>query len=590
MSAFSVTSVSSSSNNEAYSAKPRLADYMLYTAQKLEDGSPSIYRLPMREEMRRVNSMIARQSIGWPCRNGRGGNEKVFLVVGATGAGKSTLINGMVNYILGVEWKDDFRFKLITEDDKISQADSQTKDITAYTFHPMAGSAVPYTFTIVDTPGFGATEGLKRDKEITEQIKEFFSIPPPEGIDHLDGIGFVTQASQARLTKTQEYIYDSILSIFGKDVSKNIFMMLTFADVQRPPVLEAIKKANIPSQSEQFFKFNNSALFAENNTAELAELNFDEMFWKMGLVSFKKFFVEFPKSESVSLRLTKEVLKEREQLHMSLEGLNDQITLGLDKIEEMRQEEIVLKEHEKEIKTNKKFTFKVSVMKPSYTDLQGTGRHTTTCLPCHITCHKDCAFANDEMKKHCWAMDLDGKCTICPRKCIWSEHKNLPYLITMNPVIETRTIEDLKLKDLKALQGKVTAQQMMSSLEESLQKVHDQVLAMIKQAQQSVRRLDEIALKPNPLTEVQYIEVLIESEKISTNPGWKERVQYYEEAKRQAEVLSKVKDEEESQKLIKTLSREGMDVNAEKETRKALGKASLDEEKSIKWYSRFKFW
>ena len=163
---------------------------------------------------------------------------------------------------------------------------------------------------------------LKRDKEITEQIKEFFSISPPEGIDHLDGIGFVVQSSQSRLTKTQEYIFDSILSIFGKDVSQNIFMMITFVDGQRPPVLEAIKKAEIPSTVS--FKFNNSALYADNSTDhESSDFNFDEMFWKMGAGSFKKFFVEFPKYPSVSLRLTKEVLQEREQLQISLEGLND---------------------------------------------------------------------------------------------------------------------------------------------------------------------------------------------------------------------------------------------------------------------------
>jgi len=514
--------------------------------------------------------------------------------VGATGAGKSTLINGMVNYILGVEWKDDFRFKLITEDDKLSQADSQTKDITAYTFHPMRGSAIRYTFTIIDTPGFGATEGLKRDKEITEQIKEFFSIPPPEGIDHLDGIGFVTQASQARLTKTQEYIFNSILSIFGKDVAKNIFMMLTFADAQRPPVLEAIKKAEIPSQSEKYFKFNNSALFAENNAeAELAELNFDEMFWKMGLSSFKKFFVEFPKCESASLQLTKEVLQEREQLQVSLEGLNEQITLGLNKIEEMRQEESVLQQREEEIKTNKNFTYQVEVNKPTYVDLKGTGRHTTTCVPCHNTCHKNCVFSDDGMKRSCSAMDeQSGKCRICPRKCVWSEHKNLPYLIEYKTVIETRTIEDLKRKYLKAVQGKATAQKMMNSLEESLQKVHVQVLTMIKQAQKSIRRLDEIALKPNPLTEVDYIEVLIESEKTSANPGWKQRVKYYEEAKRQAEVLSKVKDEKDSQKLIQKLSRQGIDVDDDqKGATRAVGEVSLvEKDNSDTWYSRFKFW
>ena len=83
--------------------------------------------------------MIARQSIGKPNRIGRGEIEKVFMVVGATGAGKSTLVNGMVNYLLGVQWNDEFRFKIITEESKASQAHSQTQYITAYTFHPMNG-------------------------------------------------------------------------------------------------------------------------------------------------------------------------------------------------------------------------------------------------------------------------------------------------------------------------------------------------------------------------------------------------------------------------------------------------------------------
>lgn len=588
----SLAAMSSTSEGAAGSSfvKSHLAEHMLALADELEDGSPAIYRLNMREEMKLENSMIARKSIGRPCRNGHGENERVFLVVGATGAGKSTLINGMVNYILGVEWKDDFRFKIITEDDKKSQADSQTTDITAYTFHPMKGSLIDYTFTIIDTPGFGATEGIKRDREITEQIKEFFSILPPQGIDHLDGIGFVTQASQARLTKTQEYIFDAILSVFGKDVSQNIFMMLTFADGQRPPVLEAIKKAKIPSQSDKYFKFNNSALFAEHSseTPEV-EMNFDEMFWKMGFSSFKRFFVEFPKTESVSLRLTKEVLEEREQLHMSLEGLNEQIKLGLDKIEEMRQEELVLQKHEKDIEANKNFEYKVQVSKPTYIDLEGTGQNTTTCLPCHITCHKNCK-RRDGTKFKCWAMDEDGYCRICPRNCIWSEHKNLPYLIKHKLVEETRALESLKKKYHKAMKKKATAKQMITVLDLDLQKVHKQVLNMIRQAQQSVRRLDEIALKTNPLTEVEYIDLLIESEKRSVNPGWQQRINYYEEAKRQAEILSKVKDEKESQKLIQQMSQQGMDVNrAENETIKALTEMHLDKDQSKKWYERFKF-
>lgn len=541
---------------------------ILQISEKVSSGSPSVYELSTQIVLQKTatkqkKGMIVRKYVGSPDNVVRGGTEKVLMVVGATGAGKTTLINGMVNYILGVQWKDDFRYKLVVEDDKVSQANSQTKDITAYTFYPMKGSAVPYTFTIIDTPGFGDTEGLERDRLITDQIKEFFSIPPPDGIDHLDGIGFVTQASLARLTPTQEYIFDSILSIFGNNVANNIFMLVTFADGQKPPVMDAIAKANIPSQ--KYYKFNNSALFADNT--EETDESFDAMFWKMVVRSFKTFFTEFEKAGSVSLQLTQEVLKEREQLQNLIEGLTPQITKGLSKIEEMRQEENILKQRETEIETNKAFTFTVEVTKPYEENLRGTGRHTTTCLRCNFTCHENCAFARDDEKRDCSAMGSSGNCAVCTMHCHWSRHRNLPYIIRYKKETETRTSDDLKKKYETAVSGKTKVQGMIDNLEEFLVNVHTTVMGMIVKAQQSLRRLDEIALKPNPLTQLQYLELLIASEKNEAKPGWEKRVDYYKEAKRQAEILSKVKDVKAAEKMIEEKARSG-----------------------DKWYSRFKFW
>jgi predicted GTPase len=96
--------------------------------------------------------------------------------MGATGSGKTTWINAMVNYVLGVEWEDDFRFKLVNEAVKgESQAHSQTQEITAYDLHYQDGFRISYSLTIVDSPGFGDTQGIKRDKEITTAVQEFFN-------------------------------------------------------------------------------------------------------------------------------------------------------------------------------------------------------------------------------------------------------------------------------------------------------------------------------------------------------------------------------------------------------------------------------
>uniref|UniRef100_A0A3B3SLH5 Uncharacterized protein n=1 Tax=Paramormyrops kingsleyae TaxID=1676925 RepID=A0A3B3SLH5_9TELE len=182
---------------------------------------------------------------------------RTIMVIGATGAGKSTLINGMINYILDVKWEDNFRFKLIDEGLLKSQAESQTSLVTAYEINYQDGYTINYSITIIDTPGFGDTRGIERDR-VTD------------GISDIDAVCFVTQASLARLTHPQKYVFDSILSIFGKDIADNIQMLVTFADGQKPPVLEAINVSGVPCPRTEkgipvHFKFNNSALQKEKD-------------------------------------------------------------------------------------------------------------------------------------------------------------------------------------------------------------------------------------------------------------------------------------------------------------------------------------
>ena len=96
----------------------------------------------------------------------------MIMLMGATGSGKSTLINAMVNYIIGVEWEDNFRFQMVDDQrERVSkpQAHSQTAFITLYTINKEQDHTLPYTLTIIDTPGFGDTEGVKRDQEITAE-------------------------------------------------------------------------------------------------------------------------------------------------------------------------------------------------------------------------------------------------------------------------------------------------------------------------------------------------------------------------------------------------------------------------------------
>ncbi|XP_067416933.1 uncharacterized protein [Emydura macquarii macquarii] len=369
-------------------------------------------------------SLVLQQHQLCPCCFPRLGKQnllvpnKVIMVMGATGSGKTTLINGMINYVLGVQWEDEFRFKLIHEITNRSQAQSQTSEVTAYEVNYKEGFQVPYSLTVIDTPGFGDTRGIDHDKEITRQIREVFSTP--EAIDHIDAVCVVVQSSLARLTHAQKYVFDSVLSIFGKDIKDNIQILITFADGQTPPVLEAIKESDVSCSKDGqgmpiHFTFNNSALFASNAGTAAGSFTFDEMFWKMGAMSMKTFFDSLGKLETKSLTLTKEVLRERQELQTAVEGLQPQIKAGLMKLEELRKTQRALEQHRDDMEANKDFEYEVEKTVPI--KLEITGQYITNCQLCHYTCHYPCAIPDDRDKHKCSAMDRSGHCTVCPGKC-----------------------------------------------------------------------------------------------------------------------------------------------------------------------------
>lgn len=456
---------------------------------------------------------------------------KIIMLLGATGSGKTTLINGMINYIFGVEFNDNIRYKLIVEQ-AANQAKSITKNITAYTLHNTEGTPLNYKITIIDTPGFGDTEGLERDGRIVEQIREFFS--NQGGISHLDAVGFVAQSSLARLTQSQRYIFDSILSLFGKDIVNNIFMMLTFADGQKPPALAAIDEHKVPYN--QFFKFNNSALLADNNSANEDD-NFDAMFWKMGQKSFEKFFKHLESTESVSLSLTKDVLRERKQLEATILGLRPLIDNGLSKMSTLKDLESIISRHETEIEQNKKF--KYTIKRDKFRKVPTpNGLCVTTCLKCHKPpCHKPCHLAPTGDKRMCAVM-TNEHCTVCG--CHWSQHANTPYIYESYTEVEEQTSQDLFEKYNIAVGAKNKTTKLRDGVKKEFIQIADDVLLMTEQVRVSLSRLDQIALKPNPLTSEEYLELLIQDEKNTKRNNWQQRVTYYEEAKKQAQFLVEI--------------------------------------------------
>ena len=233
---------------------------------------------------------------------------KTIIVLGQTGSGKTTLLNSFVNFILGVEFEDDFRYVIIDEKnvqgfENVDQTKSVTQNTTIYYIKKYKDYP---SIILIDTPGFGDTSGPDKDKIIISDIKNTFETK----LTKIDAICFVAQSSNVRLTANQNYIFSSVMFLFGKDIAENFIPMLTFCDADEPQILDSLVAKDsifnpiltaIQKYDPWYLKFNNSAIF----TSSIGQFN--KMFWDLGMASFVVFIEKLKNLPQKSLESSKNV-------------------------------------------------------------------------------------------------------------------------------------------------------------------------------------------------------------------------------------------------------------------------------------------
>lgn len=412
---------------------------------------------------------------------------------------------------------------------------SQTKWITVYKIYPAEGSRLHYTLNIIDTPGFGDTRGVERDNVTVDQIRQLFSAKGDQGVLNIDAVCFIVKAPDARLTMVHEYIFSSIMSLFGKDIETNICTLITFSDGAKPPVLASLNKSQLPFGLT--FNFNNSVLFAENKESTHNMLS--PLFWEMGCSSFERFFEHISRLQTKSLCQTKNLLDERAQLKRVISNVRSQVHAGLSKLSELRQQLDVFKKYKNKIEDNQNFEYEVEETRQEMINLP-KGRHVTNCLNCNITCHEECKIADDEKKK-CSAMDPDtGHCRVCTDKCIWSLHKNTPYMLRFVTVTVKKTYAEMKERFEKALGRTLTYEKYIEELTYVVEELFNNIMSMMNEMNRCETRLKEIALRPDPLSATEHINLMIQSEEIDKRPGYFNRVKMLKEIKQMTIVDQEV--------------------------------------------------
>ena len=489
-----------------------------------------VYLLHVNEEKRRSDYVIEKDfgNLALDCGKTR---EIVMLLVGETGSGKTSWINAFVNFVFDVKRNDPFRFKIIEDGEENVQTESQTQWITIYRLRYQQGMAVNYDITLIDTPGFGDTRGIDRDKGIENEIHALFK--QRNGyLNYINAIAFVTVASMSRLTPTQKYILDSILSLFGKNLEDSLILLSTHAHGHSVEALSALKKHKIKIKKSYHFE-NSQILNLKPNSNDPTSSDI----WQQTMTNFKKMTQDLTKAPPKSVSQTTQVLQERERVKLNVSNLRRHIDDGIKLLEQFKTELEYLQDVQKDSPISDHHVIR-SVQYEPVNDTEN--RQHNYCTRCKVTCHENCPMGDDGDLQQCVVMETGTKsCTICPNKCPWNQH--VLQTFRLERMIIEKLVKKEDIEERYAPPGEeLTMEELHKKLREDFEGVSARVKASISEIDHALRTLADIALLCWPKSQVEYIQQLIRTEHMEMQVGYLSRLELLREIEKEATYLGSI--------------------------------------------------
>ncbi|MEQ2238807.1 hypothetical protein ILYODFUR_037091 [Ilyodon furcidens] len=244
-------------------------------------------------------------------------------------------------------------------------------------------------------------------------------------------------------------IYGFILSQFGKDVEKNIVVLMTNSNGKPPKnVLQGLEAANIKCAKNEknqnvCFQFDNCQHEEQTEESELST----EYAWKVTERGMKQFSAFLEKSSPRQQKVMSVTQKERVRLTACIQNLQDRIKFTELKLRDVKLTQEALSNSKDKKKSGQKINVVIPETYKEIEPLTGVTSGFETNVCCHV-CKENCHYpgcTNALNPQQCEVM-INGKCTSCTNKCPASDHKkeNQRFVIKTQKVQKNK--EALKQK------------------------------------------------------------------------------------------------------------------------------------------------
>ena len=428
-------------------------------------------------------------------------------------------INAYLNYLMGIELDDEFRYLLIVEDDKQRKIERQTKGLHIYNIR-----SKNMTIKIIDTQGFSDVHRPKEDEKIIYTIKDAFM----NELNSINTICFFVKSSDSRFTSYQKYFFSSIMSLFGQDIKSNFLSLITFYAGNEPVAIETLKTSDfneiIPFIKEPWYlTFNSNLLFTDENDENDEEL-LTKAVWEEAKKNYKILNDQILSLGRQSLTQTKENLDLREKIQININALQELLTKEVELESQLESQKNYIQELEKEMKITK-IPKLVKIEEKKEQDYM-----TKTCKNCKFNCHRQCADTIEMFKFFCPAWDWNMKCRICPNHCGTDCHELTNF--TYEERYETEYVEVEELcDDYENKKNLVNITKgIIKKLEEDIKGIKNKINGIQNEIREKSKELRKIALSVNNYqTTIEFLQEQIEMERKTMTDNWKERIKCYEE-------------------------------------------------------------